>query len=160
QVIGGGLEQEFNSLHAQREAGEAYIRSRRHEGWRLVKIQYDDGRYSGGALECPAVKSLLIDLQARRVQVLVVYKLRPPEPLAQRLRPADAQRAPVLCPILECEVTGECIRYKIAAKNQIMRMDGMPPCRLRSEKTESWWSIASSRKLSGTIHIECDGARI
>jgi DNA invertase Pin-like site-specific DNA recombinase len=54
---------------------EAHIRSQPHEGWRLVKTQYDDGGYSGGTLECPALKGLLADLRAGTVQVVVVYKL-------------------------------------------------------------------------------------
>ena len=57
-----GLEQSFNSLHAQREACEAYIRSQAHEGWKLVKTAYDDGGFSGGTMERPAVKRLLADL--------------------------------------------------------------------------------------------------
>jgi site-specific DNA recombinase len=52
-----GLEQQFNSLHAQREAAEAYIKSQRHEGWRLLAEKYDDGGYSGGNLERPALKA-------------------------------------------------------------------------------------------------------
>src|SRR5882762_5783050 len=70
-----GLEQDFNSLHAQREAGEAYIKSQAHEGWRLVKTHYDDGGLSGGTLERPAVQSLLADIRARKIDVVVVYKV-------------------------------------------------------------------------------------
>jgi hypothetical protein len=54
-----GLEQDFNSLDAQREAGRAYVQSQRHEGWRLLTIQYDDGGYSGGTLDRPALQRLL-----------------------------------------------------------------------------------------------------
>lgn len=60
-----GLEQDFNSLDAQRESAEAYIRSQAHEGWRLVKTRYDDGGLSGGTLERPALQSLLDDIRAR-----------------------------------------------------------------------------------------------
>ncbi len=54
-----GLEQEFNSLHAQREAAEAYIRSQKHEGWEVITTAYDDGGYSGGSMDRPALKQLL-----------------------------------------------------------------------------------------------------
>ena len=70
-----GLEQDFNSLDAQREAAEAYIKSQAHEGWRLVKARYDDGGLSGGTLERPALQSLLTDIRSRKVDVVVVYKV-------------------------------------------------------------------------------------
>src|ERR1700683_2316382 len=70
-----GLEQDFNSLDAQREACEAYIKSQAHEGWRLVRDRYDDGGFSGGSMERPALQKLLIDVHARRIDVIVVYKV-------------------------------------------------------------------------------------
>jgi DNA invertase Pin-like site-specific DNA recombinase len=70
-----GLEQEFNSLDAQREACEAYIASQKPEGWVLVPDRYDDGGISGGTLERPALKRLLADIEAKRVDVVVVYKI-------------------------------------------------------------------------------------
>ena len=70
-----GLEQEFNSLHAQREACEAYIASQRSEGWVLVRDQYDDGGVSGGTLERPGLKRLLTDIEDGLVDVVVVYKI-------------------------------------------------------------------------------------
>src|SRR6202008_4625004 len=70
-----GLEQDFNSLDAQREACEAYIKSQAHEGWRLVRDRYDDGGFSGGSMERPALQKLLIDVEARRIDVIVVYKV-------------------------------------------------------------------------------------
>jgi site-specific DNA recombinase len=70
-----GLEQEFNSLHAQREACEAYIASQRSEGWVLVRDQYDDGGISGGTLERPGLKRLLADIEDGLVDVVVVYKI-------------------------------------------------------------------------------------
>ncbi len=70
-----GLEQDFNSLDAQREACEAYIKSQTHEGWRLVRDRYDDGGFSGGSMVRPALQSLLSDVQVRRIDVIVVYKV-------------------------------------------------------------------------------------
>ena len=70
-----GLEQDFNSLDNQREASEAYIKSQAHEGWKLVRERYDDGGFSGGSMERPALQKLLDDVLARRIDVIVVYKV-------------------------------------------------------------------------------------
>ena len=70
-----GLEQEFNSLHAQREACEAFIKSQAGEGWRLVKTAYDDGGLSGGTMERPALQRLLSDIIQGLIDVVVVYKV-------------------------------------------------------------------------------------
>ena len=70
-----GLEQSFNSLDAQREACHAYILSQRHEGWRVVDRQYDDGGYSGGSMERPGLTRLLQDIDAGRIDTIVVYKV-------------------------------------------------------------------------------------
>jgi site-specific DNA recombinase len=70
-----GLEQEFNSLDAQREAGEAYIASQRLSGWTCLADRYDDGGYTGGNMERPALAQLLRDIQAGKIQVVVVYKV-------------------------------------------------------------------------------------
>lgn len=70
-----GLEQEFNSLDAQREACEAYIASQRHEGWLALREGYDDGGYSGGNLDRPGLQNLLEDIRAGLVDVIVVYKI-------------------------------------------------------------------------------------
>ena len=70
-----GLEQDFNSLDAQREAAEAYIKSQAHEGWKLIKTHYADGGLSGGTLERPALQALLGDIRARKIDVVVVYKV-------------------------------------------------------------------------------------
>ena len=70
-----GLEQDFNSLQAQREACEAYIKSQKHEGWEFIEKHYDDGGYSGGTLERPALKELLGDVSAGLVNIIVVYKI-------------------------------------------------------------------------------------
>src|SRR3954454_13424966 len=70
-----GLEQEFNSLDNQRESAEAYVKSQAHEGWRCLPAPYDDGGFSGGSLERPALQHLLADIRARQVDVVVVYKV-------------------------------------------------------------------------------------
>src|SRR4051794_36611422 len=70
-----GLDQPFNTLDAQRDACEAYIASQRAEGWILVSDRYDDGGYSGARLERPALRRLLADIEAGRVDVVVVYKI-------------------------------------------------------------------------------------
>ena len=70
-----GLEQEFNSLHAQREAAQAYVKSQAHEGWRLIRDHYDYGGFSGGSMERPALQKLLADIKERRIDIVVVYKV-------------------------------------------------------------------------------------
>src|SRR4051812_47382888 len=70
-----GLEQDFNSLDAQREASEAFIKSQSHEGWRLVRTAYNDGGYSGGNLDRPALGQMLEDVKARLIDVVLVYKV-------------------------------------------------------------------------------------
>src|ERR1700704_2508766 len=70
-----GLEQDFNSLDAQYDASQSYIRSQAHAGWTLLKAKYDDGGFSGGNTDRPALQRLLNDVQAGRVDVIVVYKV-------------------------------------------------------------------------------------
>ena len=70
-----GLEQEFNSLQAQREACEAFIESQRQEGWVCLRAAYDDGGFSGARMDRPALQQLLADLTAGRVDTIVVYKI-------------------------------------------------------------------------------------
>ncbi len=70
-----GLEQDFNSLDAQHDAAEAYVRSQAPEGWTLIRARYADGGYSGGSTDRPALQQLLADIRARRIDVVVVYKV-------------------------------------------------------------------------------------
>jgi DNA invertase Pin-like site-specific DNA recombinase len=70
-----GLEQDFNSLDAQRDAAQAYIRSQAHAGWTLIRSRYDDGGYSGASTERPALQRLLAEVRARKLDVIVVYKV-------------------------------------------------------------------------------------
>lgn len=149
-----GLDQTFNSLDAQREACEAYIKSQAHEGWKLVKSPYDDGGFSGGNLERPALHRLLVDLARGLVDVVVVYKIdrltRSLADFARIVETLDRQGASfvsitqqfntttsmgrltlnVLLSFaqFEREVTGERIRDKIAAsKRKGMWMGGNLP---------------------------------
>ncbi|HYA81191.1 MAG TPA: recombinase family protein [Methylocystis sp.] len=155
-----GLEQEFNSLDNQREASEAYIKSQAHEGWRLVRHRYDDGGFSGGSMERPALKRLLDDVRARRIDVIVVYKVdRLTRSLAdfaklvelfdqhqvsfvsvtQAFNTTTSMGRLTLNVLLsfaqfEREVTGERIRDKIAAsKKKGMWMGGVVPLGYRVE---------------------------
>ena len=70
-----GLEKEFNTLDAQREACVAYITSQKSEGWSLVKTHYDDGGFTGGNMERPALKQLIEDVKAKKIDIIVVYKI-------------------------------------------------------------------------------------
>src|SRR5579863_4961084 len=70
-----GLEQEYNSLDAQYDAAANYIQSQRHEGWMITPERYDDGGFTGGNLERPALKRLLADIQRGMIDVVVVYKI-------------------------------------------------------------------------------------
>src|SRR5215204_732254 len=70
-----GLEKDFNSLDAQREACAAFILSQKHEGWTMLPALYDDGGYSGGTMERPALTRLVADIEAGKIDVVVVYKV-------------------------------------------------------------------------------------
>ena len=85
-----GLEQNFNSLHAQREACEAFIASQSGEGWRLIQTPYDDGGLSGGTMERPALRRLLTDVEQGLVDVIVVYKI---DRLTRSLGNGSSERA-------------------------------------------------------------------
>src|SRR6202789_4400945 len=70
-----GLDQEFNSLDAQYEAASAYIKSQAHAGWTQIRARYDDGGYSGGSTDRPDLQRLLDDIRARKIDIIVVYKV-------------------------------------------------------------------------------------
>jgi DNA invertase Pin-like site-specific DNA recombinase len=149
-----GLEQTFNTLHAQREAGEAYVKSQAGEGWRARRDRYDDGGHSGATMNRPALRRLLSDVAARRVDVVVVYKVdrltRSLSDFAKIIETFDKARVSFVSVTqafntttsmgrltlnvllsfaqFEREVTGERIRDKIAAsKAKGMWMGGLPP---------------------------------
>ena len=155
-----GLEQEFNSLHAQRDACEAFIRSQRHEGWVCLPRAYDDGGFSGGTLDRPALQRLLTDLAEGKVDVVVTYKIdRLTRSLSdfakitevfeargvsfvsvtQQFNTTTSMGRLTLNVLLsfaqfEREVAGERIRDKIAAsKKKGWWMGGMPPLGYRVE---------------------------
>lgn len=157
-----GLDQAFNSLDAQREACEAYIVSQRHEGWKAVTTLYDDGGLSGGNLDRPALKRLLADIDAGRIDMIVVYKidrltrsLSDFSKLVDRLEKAGASFVSVTQQFntstsmgrltlnvllsfaqFEREVTAERIRDKIAAsKRKGLWMGGLVP--LGFDKTDA-----------------------
>ncbi|MHC2103637.1 recombinase family protein [Methylobacterium sp. CM6246] len=149
-----GLEQSFNSLDAQREACAAYVASQRHEGWQLLPTFYDDGGFSGGSMDRPALTRLLADVQAGRIDVVVVYKVdrltRALSDFAKIVEVFDRRQVSFVSVTqafnttssmgrltlnvllsfaqFEREVTGERIRDKIAAsKRKGMWMGGLPP---------------------------------
>ena len=149
-----GLEQEFNSLQAQREACEAFISSQRHEGWVCLPAGYDDGGFSGATMERPALQQLLADITTGRVDIVVVYKIdrltRSLADFAKIVEVLDARGASFVSVTqqfntttsmgrltlnvllsfaqFERELIGERIRDKIAAsKKKGMWMGGVPP---------------------------------
>src|SRR5580658_1509897 len=149
-----GLEQSFNSLDAQREACQAFILSQRQEGWKALPTHYDDGGYSGGNLERPALIQLLADVEASKVDTIVVYKVdrltRSLADFAKIVETLDARGVSFVSVTqqfnttssmgrltlnvllsfaqFEREVTGERIRDKIAAsKRKGMWMGGVVP---------------------------------
>src|SRR5271166_5908049 len=149
-----GLDQDFNSLHAQREACEAFIKSQAGEGWRLVNSAYDDGGLSGGSMERPALQRLLADINQGLVDIVVVYKVdrltRALTDFAKMVEVFDARGVSFVAVTqqfntttsmgrltlnvllsfaqFEREVTGERIRDKIAAsKKKGMWMGGLVP---------------------------------
>ncbi len=149
-----GLEQDFNSLQAQREACEAYIKSQKSEHWQLLPTAYDDGGYSGGTLERPALQQLLADVKACKIDIIVVYKIdrltRSLMDFSKIIEVLDAHQASFVSITqhfntttsmgrltlnmllsfaqFEREVTAERIRDKYAAsKKKGMWMGGYPP---------------------------------
>lgn len=149
-----GLDQAFNSLDAQREACEAYIKSQAHEGWKLIRTAYDDGGFSGGSMERPAVQRLMADLKQGLIDTVVVYKVdrltRSLADFAKIVEVLDSHGASFVSVTqqfntttsmgrltlnvllsfaqFEREVTGERIRDKIAAsKRKGMWMGGTVP---------------------------------
>src|SRR6266853_939187 len=114
-----GLEQEFNSLQAQSEACEAYIRSQRHEGWISARTRYDDGGFSGGNMERPALQRLLADIEGGRIDIILDAQGVSFVSVTQQFNTTSSMGRLTLNVLLsfaqfEREVTGERIRDKIA----------------------------------------------
>lgn len=149
-----GLELEYNSLHAQRDAAEAFIKSQKHEGWKVIKESYDDGGISGGHMDRQALQRMLHDLKAGKIDIVVVYKVdrlsRSLADFAQMMKIFDANEVSFVSVTqqfntsssmgrltlnvllsfaqFEREVTGERIRDKIALSKKKGRWTGgVPP---------------------------------
>jgi len=177
-----GLDQAFNSLDAQREAGLAYIASQKHQGWVPVREAYDDGGYSGGSTERPGLQRLLADISQGRLDVVVVYKVdrlsRSLADFARLMQAFDAHRVSFVSVTqqfstttsmgrltlnmllsfaqFEREVTGERIRDKIAAtKRRGVWVCGVPPMgyRLPAEGDPGFARGADGRAADRVLQI-------
>ena len=169
-----GLEQAFNSLDAQREAGLDYIKSQRHQGWTAITTPYDDGGYSGGTTDRPGLQRLLGDIRAAKVDVVVVYKVdrlsRSLADFARLMQLFDEHRVSFVSVTqqfstttsmgrltlnmllsfaqFEREVAGERIRDKIAAtKRKGVWVCGQPPLGYRMPKEGDPGYVAGDRAL-------------
>ena len=178
-----GLDQEFNSLDAQREASEAYIKSQAHEGWTCLRQTYDDGGYSGGSMARPALQRLLEDVKTRKLDVIVVYKVdrltRSLADFAKLVELFDAHEVSFVSVTqsfnttssmgrltlnvllsfaqFEREVTGERIRDKFAAsKKKGMWMGGNVPLgyRLKDRKLIIEQSEAETVRRTFNLYLE------
>src|ERR1700736_2451086 len=184
-----GLEQEFNSLQAQREACEAFINSQRHEGWVCLRTPYDDGGFSGATMDRPALHQLLADITAGRIDTVVVYKIdrltRSLADFAKIVEVLDAKGASFVSVTqqfntttsmgrltlnvllsfaqFEREVIGERIREKIAAsKRKGMWMGGVPPLgyRVQDRKLVMIDSEADAVRLIFRRYAELGSVRL
>jgi DNA invertase Pin-like site-specific DNA recombinase len=174
-----GLEQSFNSLDAQREACEAFIRSQRHEGWQALAAKYDDGGYSGGTMDRPALKQLISDIAAGKVNTVVVYKVdrltRSLADFAKIIDQFDARHVSFVSVTqqfnttssmgrltlnvllsfaqFEREVTGERIRDKIAAsKAKGMWMGGRVPLGYDLRERKLYINIEEAERIREIFH--------
>jgi site-specific DNA recombinase len=175
-----GLEQEFNSLHAQREACEAYIKSQQAEGWVALPEPYDDGGLSGATMDRPALQALLEEVRAGRVDTIVVYKVdrltRALSDFARIVELFDAHSVSFVSVTqqfntttsmgrltlnvllsfaqFEREVTGERIRDKIAAsKKKGLWMGGIAPLGYRAEKRHLLIEPAEARTVTQLFNL-------
>lgn len=169
-----GLEQSFNSLEAQREACAAYVQSQRHERWREIETHYDDGGFSGGTMDRPALKQLLADIDAGKIDVVVVYKVdrltRSLTDFSKIVETFDAKAVSFISVTqqfntttsmgrltlnvllsfaqFEREVTGERIRDKVAAsKRKGMWMGGTIPLGFTLKERRLWIDPTESKTV-------------
>jgi hypothetical protein len=147
-----GLEQSFNSLDAQREACEAYILSQRQEGWRVVETPYDDGGYSGGPMERPALKQLLADIDARKVDAVVVYKVdrltRSLADFARIVQVFDSRNVSFVSVTQQFNTTSSAA----TATSNFRRDEHTGTCAARSLKTRVAWRLS---RLTGSCSQSC-----
>src|SRR6202171_1602493 len=178
-----GLEQDFNSLHAQRESCEAFIKSQTGEGWRLIKTHYDDGGLSGGNMERPALQSLLEDIRQKLVDVVVVYKVdrltRSLSDFARMVEVFDEHGVSFVAVTqqfntttsmgrltlnvllsfaqFEREVTGERIRDKIAAsKRKGVWMGGLVPLGYEVRDRQLVINLSEAATVRYIFHRYCE----
>ncbi len=179
-----GLDQEFNSLDAQREAGENFIASQSQEGWKVVPTHYNDGGYSGGNVDRPAMKRLLEDVAAGKIDCVVVYKVdRLSRSLldfskimetfdnhgvsfvsvTQQFNTTYSMGRLTLNILLsfaqfEGEIIGERIRDKIAAPRRRGKWAGVFRCWATTltdpGQARSWWSTRTRRQRCG-VYMDC-----
>jgi site-specific DNA recombinase len=178
-----GLEQSFNSLDAQREACEAFVASQKHEGWRILPARYDDGGYSGATLDRPAIQTLLHDIEANKVDTIVVYKVdrltRSLADFAKIVEALDARGVSFVSVTqqfntttsmgrltlnillsfaqFEREVTGERIRDKIAAsKRKGMWMGGTIPVGYDLKERKLILNLKEAEHVVRLFHLYLD----
>jgi site-specific DNA recombinase len=171
-----GLEQDFNSLNAQYDASQAYIRSQAHAGWTLLRAKYDDGGFSGGNTERPALQRLLQDVQPGKIDVIVVYKVdrltRSPADFAKLVELFDKHDVSFVSVTqqfdtttsmgrltlnvllsfaqFEREVTSERIRDKISAsKRKGLWVGGMTPLGYDAKDRKITVSAAEANRVRG-----------
>ena len=140
-----GLEQDFNSLDAQREASEAYIKSQKHEGWEVVPTTYDDGGYSGGNMERPALKQLLTDIEAGKIDIVVVYKV-------DRLSRALGDFAKMVDVFDKHEVSFVSVTQSFNTATSIGRLTLRIVARITSNESDLSSSVIGVESLSNISH--------
>ena len=173
-----GLDQDFNSLDAQRESAEAYIASMKHEGWICLPTRYDDGGFTGGNMQRPAVQRLLADIEARNIDCVIVYKVdrlsRSLLDFSRMMETFDRQNVSFVSVTqqfnttssmgrltlnillsfaqFEREIISERTRDKMSAARRKGKYVGGAPILgydVRSALLRSWWSMTARRPGSG-----------